>query len=187
MIEGFSWILPDALAGSAKPGLMGNLEEDLDWLKEQEIRTLFNLTEKPLPVAADEDLAVQHFPIPDMGIVPPRRMVEVCTAILTKIRQGERVLIHCRAGLGRTGTVGACTLVSLGVPPDGAIRLIRSRSPYSIQTQSQESLIHHYAEHLVSLEGSGELPPFFAPPNTASVHALPDPRSTPPRVEAGAV
>lgn len=179
MIEAFTWILPEALAGSAQPGLMRKLEDDLAWLRECDIDHLFSLTEEPLPVEGLEGFERHHFPIPDMGIVQPRRMEEACAAILTTIRSGGRVLIHCRAGLGRTGTVGACTLVSLGLPPEAAIRQVRARSPYSIQTESQERLVHHYAGHLAALYESGTLPTLFDPPSSSNPHAVPSPWKLP--------
>ncbi|MCB1056240.1 MAG: dual specificity protein phosphatase family protein [Acidobacteria bacterium] len=170
----FSWILPDALAGSAMPGLMGRLEDDLAWLRQSGFQQIVCLTERP-PAEPLGGLEGVHFPIPDMGVVQPRRMLEICQAILESIHQGKKVLVHCRAGLGRTGTVGACTLVSLGVPADGAILRIRSQSTYAIQTESQERLIHHYAQYLAHLHAENLLPPLFAPPGSASSRSLPEP------------
>lgn len=51
---------------------------------------------------------------------------------------GGRLVVHCRAGLGRTGMVGARLLVELGVAPDAAIAAIRKARPGSIETVEQE-------------------------------------------------
>lgn len=53
------------------------------------------------------------------------------------LRAGRRVLIHCRAGLGRTGLLAARLLVELGTPPDEAIAAVRKARPEAIETQAQ--------------------------------------------------
>jgi hypothetical protein len=35
---------------------------------------------------------------------------------------GEKVYVHCRAGIGRTGTVAGCFLVEQGLDGEGALR-----------------------------------------------------------------
>lgn len=41
------------------------------------------------------------------------------------LRKGDSVLLHCAAGMGRTGTAAACVLKELGLPRDDALRRIR--------------------------------------------------------------
>jgi protein-tyrosine phosphatase len=54
------------------------------------------------------------------------------------LRDGGRVLLHCRAGLGRTGTIAARLLVELGSAPDAAIATVRRARPGAIETFAQE-------------------------------------------------
>jgi ADP-ribosyl-[dinitrogen reductase] hydrolase len=54
---------------------------------------------------------------------------------------GQRVLVHCRGGLGRAGTVAAQLLVELGVPPQEAIRRVRTARPRAIETMDQERYV----------------------------------------------
>ena len=83
-----------------------------------------------------------HAPIPDGR--PPGRDFEGAWAVAgetlrDRLRLGFDVLVHCRGGLGRAGTVAARLLVELGVPPDAAIRRVRdARSPSAIETAAQE-------------------------------------------------
>ena len=56
-------------------------------------------------------IAVVRFPIRDVH--PPRegempQFLELIGQILEAARAGQTVVIHCRGGLGRTGTVAAC-------------------------------------------------------------------------------
>ena len=48
------------------------------------------------------------------------------------------VLVHCRGGLGRAGTIAARLLVELGMPPVKAIKSVRAVRPGAIETRDQE-------------------------------------------------
>lgn len=82
-----------------------------------------------------------HLPIPD-GHVPDEdfeaRWVEAGAAIRNHLRSGRNVLVHCKGGLGRAGTIAARLMVELGTPPRDAIRLVReSRSCDAIERQQE--------------------------------------------------
>ena len=84
-----------------------------------------------------------HVPIPD-GRPPGRdfedRWAVAGDAIRDRLRAGFDVLVHCKGGLGRAGTVAARLLVELGERADEAMRRVRAaRSPYAIETKSQEA------------------------------------------------
>lgn len=163
MIDGFNWILPSRLAGSGLPGLLNDLESDLRWLRSAGIRHVVSLTENPLAVKPQSGLDFHHFPIVDMGIPTPRDTRRLCDFILRAIDRDEPVLVHCKAGLGRTGTVLACCLVSLGATAEEAIVRLRSICAYYIQNQTQESLVGHFAEFLKEQAEEGLLDPPFRP------------------------
>lgn len=55
-----------------------------------------------------------------------------------RLRQGERIVVHCVYGLGRTGMIAARLLVELGESPDSAIRRVRAARPGAIETELQE-------------------------------------------------
>ena len=84
-----------------------------------------------------------HLPIPD-GL-PPGPVFETAWgdaggAIRDRLRSGFDVVIHCRGGLGRAGTIAARLLVELGMRPDEAIRRVRdARGPGAIETPAQEA------------------------------------------------
>ena len=108
-------------------------EEELDFL-----------SVRGLPGAArDRHMEWWHAPIPD-GWPPGPDFEEaweiVGEAIRDRLRLGFDVLVHCRGGLGRAGTVAARLLVELGASPDDAIRRVRdARSRHAIETASQET------------------------------------------------
>jgi atypical dual specificity phosphatase len=148
MLTAFNWIIDGKLAGSGRPGLLADLDEDMAFVEQQGIRTIVTLTEDRVDeLDSFGALETLHFPIPDMGFPTPRVAAMMCEQIVARMGQGA-VLLHCRAGLGRTGMVAACCLVTLGERPDRALERVRCINPRYVQTRSQEQFIQHFFAHL---------------------------------------
>ena len=64
------------------------------------------------------------WPIPDLGAAPFARTVDFVDDLVVRLRAGERLLVHCAAGIGRAGTTAVCILIRLGVPVDAARRTV---------------------------------------------------------------
>ena len=82
-----------------------------------------------------------HCPIHDRQ-APDRGFEVLWSKIQTKLlgvlcEQG-RVLLHCAAGLGRTGTVAAKLLIASGVPAPQALARVRAVRPGTVETAAQE-------------------------------------------------
>ena len=85
-----------------------------------------------------------HLPIPDMGTPGPdfvRAWERAGHRVLGSLGRGERVLIHCAAGLGRTGMLAAKLLTALGMSPADAIRRVRAARPGAIETEAQAACV----------------------------------------------
>lgn len=65
-----------------------------------------------------------------------------------ELARGGRIAVHCLGGVGRTGTLIACYLVSQGLTADEAIERVRRRRHGSVQTRGQELCIARYAAEL---------------------------------------
>lgn len=83
-----------------------------------------------------EGIAFTSFPIPDRG-VPEDRSAAIALAVeLGKGRQS--VVVHCRAGIGRSSTIAAAVLILLGQDPDEALeRIANARGLPVPDTQQQ--------------------------------------------------
>jgi protein-tyrosine phosphatase len=76
---------------------------------------------------------------------------ELADLVVTKLRDGGKVLVHCQAGLNRSGLITALALVKLGSTPSEAIDLLRT------QRTSQVLCNASFEEHVRSLEHKDEL------------------------------
>lgn len=85
-----------------------------------------------------------HLPIVDVW-VPDRVFEEEWETAGEELRQilreGGRIVLHCRGGLGRTGLVAARLLIDFGMAPQEAIRRVRAARPGGLQTQEQEECV----------------------------------------------
>jgi protein-tyrosine phosphatase len=48
------------------------------------------------------------------------------TRIADAVRNGDGVLLHCAAGMGRTGSAAACVLKALGLAAEEAVARVRA-------------------------------------------------------------
>ena len=85
------------------------------------------------PILKDEahkrgwHVTYERFPIPDQGVPHPREMQRILDAIWSAMEQDRVVYVHCWGGVGRTGTVIGCYLVSKGLTGPEALRKVAAR------------------------------------------------------------
>lgn len=139
----FSWVEKPVLAGFARPAAF----EELTWLREQGIQLLLSLSEAPVrrDWVNDAGLFSMHIPIEDMH-APSQKQLDLCLSAIEKARSNQMgVGVHCGAGLGRTGTVLACYLITKNMSARDAIAQIRKLRPGSVETPEQEEAITEFA------------------------------------------
>jgi atypical dual specificity phosphatase len=91
-----------------------------------------------------------HFPIRDMGIPDVDAAWSMCWRICGWIDAAQPTVLHCRAGLGRTGTMLACVMVARGFEAGAAVRKVRTVNPRYIQTQDQFDFVERFAKRLAA-------------------------------------
>ncbi|HEY8358749.1 MAG TPA: tyrosine-protein phosphatase [Ramlibacter sp.] len=77
-------------------------------------------------VAGRLDFRWLHLPMRNFGAPEdPQAFRRGIADVATTLRAGDGVLLHCAAGMGRTGTAAACVLKSLGLQVPQALQRVR--------------------------------------------------------------
>lgn len=152
-------VLPLAAGGSlllsAFPGQKGDVER----LADNGAGLLISLTTTPEMAALGlpperlarscrkRGMAWRHMSVADMGVAGAQALAawrEIGPLAHGLLDAGRAVAIHCRMGLGRTGTLAGIVLVERGLTPEEAVAAIRRARPGSIETRHQEAMIESW-------------------------------------------
>jgi atypical dual specificity phosphatase len=137
----FSWILEGALAGAQGP----TSRRDLLFFHRNDIRAIVRMEEHTISGEA-WNLVDLYEPVPDFAAPALDQIERMVRFIEEQTETWERpVVVTCHAGLGRTGTVLACYMVSVGYTPRKAIEHVRGLRPGSVQNPEQEQAVHQYS------------------------------------------
>lgn len=156
------WVEPGRLLAGEYPGSISRAEEQdrIQRLLRAGVTSFVNLTQEGELPAYEALLPqqIQHLrlPIVDHGLPEsPQVMTQILDAIGAALASGRCVYVHCRAGIGRTGTAIGCHLVRSGYTPDQALEQLqklwrqcaRSRSWPSIpETDEQWHFVRNWRE-----------------------------------------
>ena len=143
--DNFSWLIDGKLAGSAIP----TSKDEIKWVQEQGVKSIVTIREEPLADEWIKDVNYLHVMSNDMGVPEFDDLIHAVDFIHRRITNNEFVLVHCLAGLGRTGTVLACYLVKYqNMTADEATQKVREERPGSIQSYPQEEIIFRFEKSL---------------------------------------
>ncbi|VAW52203.1 hypothetical protein MNBD_GAMMA06-228 [hydrothermal vent metagenome] len=155
--RGFLWLKKGKLAGTPKPGLLKELEYDLEALKRVGVTHLVSLTEKEIDADICNEMGVEviRSPMPDMQAPSNQQAVEICEQISALLESSKVIAVHCKAGLGRTGTVLAAQLIYEGANAINALEQTRGIEPRWIQSEVQVQFLTEF-EYFLKTKGNIE-------------------------------
>jgi len=154
---------PGMWAGSVGGRWERDLAADMRALEEEhEANVLVSLMEKheyrgyQIPELLEKDtiggIETLRFAIKDMGVpqaADSERFQTFVKDVVRRLEQGQNVVVHCRGGLGRTGTLAACVVVALGQhTAREAINAVRAARKGTVQTREQEDFVWLFEETL---------------------------------------
>lgn len=120
------------------------------WLAQQGIKLVVSLTTiaPDANVLASLGMDLLHVPVEDFSAPTADDIDRFLQTARFYRHEHKPIVVHCGAGMGRTGTMIACYLVDGGMPAEQAIALVRKRRPGSIETQDQEQAVRQLAQRL---------------------------------------
>jgi len=143
--DNFSWLIENKLAGSAIP----TSNDEVQWAVGQGIKSIITVREEPLDDTWIKNVNYLHVLSNDMGVPEFNDLVYAVDFIHRRVTNNEPVLVHCLAGLGRTGTLLACYLIKYqNLSADEATQKVREERPGSIQSYPQEEIIFRFEKFL---------------------------------------
>lgn len=151
-LANFSWVEINIIAGSSIP----RSNEDFQFLLNQGIKVIINLTENPTyqvekPIL--DQFILHHISIADFTAPTLQQIDEFQNLIYKYKKMNYPVLVHCYAGCGRTGTFLTAFLMftnKFKTAEDALMNLRKNRS-CSVETDSQLDLLNEYEIHLQEL------------------------------------
>ena len=135
-----TWIVEGQVAAMGMPW-----PGDVDRLVKRGIRAIVSLTSRIPEDLPRDDVRHLHLAIRDFHPPTQDQLAEACDFIDAAHGAGTSVVVHCGAGLGRTGTVISAWLVRQGRSGEDAIDEVRQRRPGSVETPAQEHAVLTFA------------------------------------------
>lgn len=147
---GFHWMRPGKLAGTPMPGVVRSLQEDLKALKRVEVSLLITLTVEPLDAEALADAEIDniHFPIGDMEAPSLEEATKLCELLDERLEDKDVIAFHCRAGIGRTGTMLAAYEIWDGMSARDAFDAARRVHSRWVQSRKQRQFLTEFERWL---------------------------------------
>jgi protein-tyrosine phosphatase len=107
-------------------------------------------------LSASRDVRFFSLPIPDRDVpTSDAGAIDLARELLDELMHGRNVLIHCRQGVGRAGTIAAAVLVAGGDNPDNAFaRISLARGVETPETEPQRRWLERMAPILPAVSAA---------------------------------
>ena len=89
-----------------------------------------------------EGFQVVYLPIRDFDVPPKEDLESAVEAVIRQAREGRNIVIHCHAGLGRTGVFPAFVAKEVfGLSGKEALHWVRRYIPGALETDGQKQFV----------------------------------------------
>ena len=141
---------PQVMARQMQSLLNASVTHCIDLTHESEALPAYAIALSQAAAGRGVAASTQRFSVADFGVPSVSGMRRTLAAIDSALSAGGTVYVHCRAGIGRTGTVVGCFLREQGFEGDEALALIqrkwqvmakRTAVSHSPETEEQRAFI----------------------------------------------
>ena len=158
------WIetIENCLIGiSARPKGFEDLEKDIQELKGLKIKLIISLLDDgenlefgldgEKSICEQNNIEFENLAIKDMSVPGFERFVDCVNNVYLKLKQVEKLMIHCNHGQGRSGLFVAGILIRNGMSLKDALKLIESKRGFQCpSTSSQLKFLKAYESFLIN-------------------------------------
>ena len=89
-------------------------------------------------ICASLGIAHRSFPIRDFGLPQAGSFHELIEELLTMLKDGESIAVHCRAGIGRTGLAVVAVLIASGMAAEQALESVSAARGVSVPDTAEQ-------------------------------------------------
>ena len=82
-------------------------------------------------------IAWLHVPTRDFDVPAQLDWPDMRDRVLARLQAGDKVLVHCMGGCGRSGMIALRVMIASGEDPDAALARLRGIRPCAIETEAQ--------------------------------------------------
>jgi atypical dual specificity phosphatase len=140
------WIDEPRLLGSGNPTF-----GDLVKLRAQGFEVIVSLLDEDVqrpyydPARARAIGYERHnLPVEDFGTPTVGQLLEF-VRLVRGLPADKKVVLHCYAGIGRTGTFAASYWIAKGLKVEDAVNRVRQARPEAVQTPAQRAVLDEFA------------------------------------------
>jgi ADP-ribosyl-[dinitrogen reductase] hydrolase len=143
---------PNAMTGSWDRDIDLDIESVKRWGATAVISLLedfeyYELAVRNLPSVYEDNFRWLNLPIPDKCAPEEAWLadwLDLRNELKTLLINNGKILIHCKGGFGRTGTVAALILMDHGYTAIDAITACRQAREFAVETEAQEKFVMAY-------------------------------------------
>ncbi len=154
---GFHWLVDGLLGGMRRPGVLTKTRHDIEALARMNVSLLVTLNENwspPVDELAAHGIDSFVHKITDLHAPDAERALATCRYVDGYLAHDRACIYHCRAGIGRTGTMLAAQLMYYGFNASDAIQAVRAKNPKWIQSEIQLEFLPTFGEYLQNLSSN---------------------------------